>query len=198
MRARRALAGWRWGALGAMVSRVRATGSPAKGLSMSDSHTPSVPSGLRPVAARDVEVRARPSVYPAPFAARMEGRAKRQLGEVFGLKNFGVNLTELAPGAQSALMHAHTTQDEFVYVVEGRVTLKTPEGAVEMGPGDCVGFAAGGGAHHLVNQSGAPVVYLEIGDRMPGDAAHYPEDDLKAVMVDGAWVFFSKDGKPYA
>ena len=148
--------------------------------------------------AMDVPERSTPSVYPAPFAARMEGRIKRQLGNAFGLANFGVNLTELAPGAQSALMHVHTRQDEFVYVLEGHPTLETPAGSVELAPGMCAGFPAGGGAHHLVNRSDAPVRYLEIGDRTPGDRATYPQDDLVAVLVDGRWTFQHKDGRPYA
>ena len=58
----------------------------------------------RPVAlvAADAPLRAKASNYPEPFASRMAGRAKRPLGDLFGLTNFGVNLTRLAPGAQSA------------------------------------------------------------------------------------------------
>jgi uncharacterized cupin superfamily protein len=48
--------------------------------------------------ASNVPARARPSSYPEPFASRMEGRVKRPLGDLFGLKNFGVNLTTLRPG----------------------------------------------------------------------------------------------------
>ena len=47
--------------------------------------------------ATDVPARARVFSYPEPFASRMVGREKRILGELFGLKNFGVNLTRLAP-----------------------------------------------------------------------------------------------------
>jgi len=80
------------------------------------------------VAAAEVPARSRPSVYPEPFASRMAGREKRQLGDLFGLTNFGVNLTRLAPNAISALRHAHTRQDEFVYILQGRPTLHTDEG----------------------------------------------------------------------
>ena len=80
------------------------------------------------VVAAEVAPRARPSAYPAPFMPRVAGREKRQLGDVFGLKNFGVNLTRLAPKAQSALRHAHEKQDEFVYILEGNPTLVTDEG----------------------------------------------------------------------
>jgi uncharacterized cupin superfamily protein len=137
------------------------------------------------------------TVYPAPFAGRVAGRLKRALGDVFGLKNFGVNLTRLDPGAMSALMHRHAVQDEFVYVIEGELTLVTPGAEVVLTPGMCAGFPAGGLAHHLVNRSGAAAAYLEIGDRLPGDSAEYPNDDLKAVMAEGGWRLTRKDGTSY-
>ncbi len=71
------------------------------------------------VVASAVPPRTKKSVYPPVFAARMEGRDKRVLGDPFGLTHFGVNLTTLAPGAQSALLHAHSTQQEFLFVLEG-------------------------------------------------------------------------------
>jgi uncharacterized cupin superfamily protein len=125
-------------------------------------------------------------------------RQKRPLGDLFGLANFGVNLTRLAPGGESALRHAHVKQDEFVYVLEGQPTLVTDAGRERLGPGMCAGFKAGtGDAHHLVNETEEDVVYLEVGDRTPGDGAAYPDDDLSVVMVDGRWRFSHKDGRPY-
>lgn len=147
--------------------------------------------------ALEIAVRDKPSGYPEPFFSRMTGRQKRQLGNAFGLSNFGVNLTELAPGGESALMHKHTRQDEFVYVLEGTPTLATENGEEVLGPGMCVGFPANGVGHHLINRSAEPVLYLEIGDRTPGDEGHYPQDDLLAVMEDGNWVFRHKDGRAY-
>ncbi|MCP5151878.1 MAG: cupin domain-containing protein [Ectothiorhodospiraceae bacterium] len=155
----------------------------------------------KPIAmlASAVAPRAKPSTYPEPFASRMTGREKRQLGDVFGLKNFGVNLTRLAPGAMSALRHAHSRQDEFVYILAGAPTLVTDEGETLLGPGMCAGFAAGAGnGHHLVNRSADEVVYLEIGDRGAGDSASYPDDDIQAVLdASGHWQFLHKDGRPY-
>jgi uncharacterized cupin superfamily protein len=142
--------------------------------------------------------RAKATNYPEPFAARMAKREKRPLGDRFGLKAFGVNLTRLAPGGESALLHRHSRQDEFIYILEGRPTLVTDEGEVELGPGSCAGFPAGGRAHHLVNRSQADVLYLEMGDRTPGDSADYPEDDLVARLgPDGRWIMTRKDGTAY-
>lgn len=150
------------------------------------------------VLAAEVAPRSTPSNYPEPFASRMAGRTKRGLGAVFGLSNFGVNLTELAPGAVSALRHAHRTQDEFIYILQGHPVLRTDAGDTPLAPGLCAGFRAGSSdAHQLLNPTAAPVVYLEIGDRSAGDSVTYPDDDLKAALVDGHWVFTHKDGSPY-
>jgi uncharacterized cupin superfamily protein len=150
------------------------------------------------VVAADVPPRAKPSAYPEPFASRVAGRDKSVLGDLFGLTNFGVNLTRLAPGAISALRHAHTLEDEFVYVLEGRPTLYTDAGAHALEPGMCAGFKAGTGvAHHLVNETDRPVVYLEVGDRTPGDSATYPDDDLVATATSSGWRFSHRDGTPY-
>ncbi|HTY55467.1 MAG TPA: cupin domain-containing protein [Candidatus Binataceae bacterium] len=150
------------------------------------------------VEAAAVPPRSKPSNYPAPFASRMAGRTKRVLGDIFELKNFGVNLTRLSPGAQSALHHRHSAQDEFIYVLEGEPTLITDSREIAMCPGMCAGFAAGGAAHHLVNRSDRDVVYLEIGDRSRGDSAYYPDDDIQAVMnADGSWHFAHKNGTAY-
>jgi uncharacterized cupin superfamily protein len=149
------------------------------------------------ILAAEAAVRARASGYPSDLAARVAGREKRPLGELFGLSVFGVNRTRLAPGAWSALHHRHSRQDELVYVLEGTPTLVTDAGVTELSPGMCAGFPAGGSAHHLENRSGADVVILEIGDRTPGDEGSYPDDDLKAAMgPDGRYFYTRKDGSP--
>jgi len=139
------------------------------------------------------------TTYPEPYAAQVAGRLKRKLGDVFGLTNFGVNLTHLSPGAASALAHSHSKQDEFIYVLEGSLTLILGNEEFTLQPGDCCGFRAGTGvAHQLVNRSEAEVAYLEIGDRALGDEVEYPNDDLKVTQsADGAWTIFHKDGRPY-
>lgn len=150
------------------------------------------------IRAADAEPRVKPSNYPEPFASRMGERLKRPIGDLFGLANFGVNLTTLKPGGESALLHRHSKQDEFVYIIEGAATLVTDEGEVELTPGMCAGFPAAGVAHQLVNRTQDDVTYLEIGDRTAGDTGAYPNDDLQAVQdADGKWVFLHKDGSPY-
>ena len=150
------------------------------------------------VVAAEAPPRAKSTNYPEPFASRVAGRTKRTLGEIFGLKNFGVNLTTLKPGSVSSQRHAHIKQDEFLYVLQGHPTLHTDEGKTRLSPGMCAGFRGGSGnAHHLINETSEDVVYLEVGDRLPGDGATYPDDDLEAVLVEGRWQFRHKDGTPY-
>ena len=150
------------------------------------------------IVAAEAPPRPRPSGFPADLLAAIGGREKRPLGDLFGLRNFGVNLTRLPPGAASALRHAHALQDEFVFVLEGTPTLVTEAGETPLAPGMCAGFRAGSGdAHRLVNRGGADAVILEVGDRMPGDAVDYPDDDLMARPDAAGRVRYTrKDGTP--
>lgn len=150
------------------------------------------------IVAADVAPRTKRTNYPEPFASRMAGRDKRALGDVFGLSNFGVNLTRIAPGGISALRHAHSKQDEFIYVLQGRLMLRTDAGETQLSTGICAGFKAGtGDGHQLINRTEEDVIYLEIGDRSAGDSATFPDDDIQAVLVEGKWKFTHKDGTPY-
>ena len=149
--------------------------------------------------ALDVAPRIQAWIYPDPFAARTKGREKRQLGNLFGLSNFGVNLTRLLPGACSALRHSHTRQDEFIYILSGRPLLISDAGEIPLSPGMCAGFKAGtGNAHQLINRTDTEVLYLEVGDRSAGDCVSYPDDDFQLVTgADGNRQPLHKDGTPY-
>lgn len=137
--------------------------------------------------------------YPAPFREANANRWFRRLGDHAGLKNFGVNLVRIVPGGQSSARHAHKTQDEFIYVLEGEVELVTNAGPETLRAGQCAGFPAGtGNAHHFVNRSGCDVMLLVIGDRSPGEEGIYPDIDLQAKTdADGKWHYYRKDGTPY-
>lgn len=142
--------------------------------------------------------------YPQAFQSFVQGRRKAKLGDLFGLANFGVNYTTLVPGAASALAYHHTRQDEFVYILQGVATLQLGDCvAYEMKAGDCMGFPAGDGVAHCIrnrSDSTQPLVFLEVGDRTPGDAVDYPGVDLKLPASeenDGTVQFTHKDGLPY-
>jgi uncharacterized cupin superfamily protein len=149
------------------------------------------------IKATDAMPRDLPSGFPADLAVRMASRTKRPLGDMFGLTIFGVNLTHLAPGAWSMLHHKHSRQDEFIYVLEGTPMLITDAGEMQLSPGMCAGFPAGGSPHHLENRGTGDVVILEVGDRGAGEEVFLPDDDLRAVMgPDGGWRYTRKDGSP--
>lgn len=161
-----------------------------------------VPKAPLSIVAANAPLRPKPTSPPFPpeMVARVaSGREKRILGDAFGLTNFGVNLTRLAPGGQSALRHAHGKQDEFVYLLEGEAILITDAGETVLKPGMCAGFKAGtGDAHHIVNRTKQDVVFLEVGDRSAGDSVTYPDDDVLAVYgPDGKWKYSRKDGTSY-
>ena len=150
-----------------------------------------------PVFALDIAPRATPSNYPPQFAKRVTGRVKRALGDAFGLTRYGINLTILPPGVQSSLLHRHADQQEFIYVLAGRPTLRTENSEVQLEPGMCVGFLPNGDAHHLINRGGEDVHYLELGDRSDADRGEFPEDDLVAERNAGAWRYVHRDGSPW-
>ena len=140
----------------------------------------------------------RGSGYPEPYRSRMGDRMKKRLGDACGLTRFGVNLVTLGPGGQSALRHWHTLEDEFVYVVSGEVVLISEAGEQILGAGMCAGYPAGKrDAHHFVNRAKEPAQYLEIGNRIDGDNAFYPDDDRMWVETEGGTIAAHKDGRHY-
>ena len=137
--------------------------------------------------------------YPEKFKPLNSRRWNRRLGDHVGLTNFGVKLTRVEPGAQTSARHAHTRQDEFIWVIEGTVMLETNEGAQTLNAGMCAGFPAGGGnAHRFVNKTDKDVLLLIVGDRTPFDEVTYPDIDNHAKAgADGKYFFTKKGGSPH-
>ena len=154
---------------------------------------------LTPPALNPTEVAAATgSGYPEPFRSRVAARRKQKLGDALGLKNFGVNLTTIPPGAMSALRHWHSHEEEFIYIVSGELALVTDTGEQRLLPGMCAGFPAGkADGHCLLNRSDRDAVYLEVGDRKPDDTVTYPDDDIAAPATSQGRRFTKKDGTPY-
>jgi uncharacterized cupin superfamily protein len=137
--------------------------------------------------------------YPEPFRSRVMPRHKRRLGDELGLTLIGVNLTMLPPGKESSMRHWHTHEDEFVYVLEGEVVLRTDGGEQVLRAGMCAGFVAGvADGHQLINRSDRPALYLEVSNREPAaDRAHYPDVDLLWNPPSAPGRFSHRDGTPY-
>jgi len=118
--------------------------------------------------------------YPPPFNTSTMGRSKRILTKALRLSQFGVNLTELAPGSASAIRHWHSHEDEFIYVVSGEVTLVTSAGEQVLVAGMVAGFPGGvEDGHCFQNNSAQPVVILEVGTR---DMLANPDDMKKPYL----------------
>ena len=138
------------------------------------------------------------TIYPAEYAGAVQGRLKRALGDQFGLTQYGVNLTELAPGAASSVRHWHKVEDEFIYALEGEVVLVDDDGEHLLTPGMCAGFKANvPNGHQLVNRSQAPARYLEIGTRSPNETATYPDADMVGIKTGGVFTVTRKDGSAF-
>jgi len=136
--------------------------------------------------------------FPAEFQAPFEAREKKALGVALGLTQFGVNLVTLPPGSASAPRHWHANEDEFVYILEGTPTMITETGRQDLSPGMVAGFKAGvEDAHHMVNESDADVVYIEIGSRAADEVCTLPDVDLSVRREAGQMKFLHKDGTPY-
>ena len=137
------------------------------------------------------------SGYPAPFDTPCAERVRQRLGNAGGLRDFGVNLMRLPPGNWSSQRHWHSHEDEFVYVLEGGLTLIEDGGETVLRAGDCAAFAKGSGnGHHLINKSGGTAVYLEVGSRQPADVTTCSDIDMMSTNADGR--FIHKDGTPYS
>ena len=138
------------------------------------------------------------SAYPAQFKKSVEGREKTVLGDLAGLTQFGVNRTKLPPGVASSLRHWHEQEDEFIYVLEGELTLVEDGGEVLLKAGDAAGWKAGAAnGHMLVNKSSRDAVYLEIGSRSPRERAHYPDYDLVYTRDENGTRVTHRNGEPY-
>jgi uncharacterized cupin superfamily protein len=135
--------------------------------------------------------------YPPPHDEQIAGRSKKRMADAAGLTQFGVNLTTLKPGSASALRHWHENEDEFVYVLEGELTLIEDEGETILRAGDAAGFKAGvANGHCLVNRSDADAVFLEIGSRAARERAHYSDFDFVAAKDETGVRYTHKDGTP--
>jgi uncharacterized cupin superfamily protein len=119
------------------------------------------------------------SGYPEPYRSRVLPREKRRLGDALGLTRIGINQTTLPPGKESSMAHWHSREDEFVYVLEGEVVLRSAQREQRLTAGMCAGFPAGTQeGHQLINRSGHPAVYLEISNRDGEDSAYYSDADV--------------------
>jgi uncharacterized cupin superfamily protein len=132
--------------------------------------------------------------YPHPFDEPCRAQSCKRLARHAGLTQFGVNVTVIEAGAWSSQRHWHSHEDEFVWVLDGELTLITDAGEEPLRAGDCAAFRSGDpDGHHLVNKSGRLARVLEIGTSNPHDRCAYPDIDM--IADDRGYTH--RDGKPY-
>jgi len=140
------------------------------------------------------------TTYPAPYDTPCIARRKKAIGDVGGLTQCGAHIITLPPGSWSSQRHWHSTEDEFIMVLEGCPTFIDDNGETELVPGNITTHPAGdGNGHHMQNRTEKDVKFLIIGTRNPeADSGHYPDIDL-AIPANGTSdrVFTRKDGSPY-
>jgi uncharacterized cupin superfamily protein len=136
--------------------------------------------------------------YPGPYAQVLDKREKKQLGDVVGLSQFGVNITRLKAGGASSLRHWHREEDEFVYVLEGEVVLTEDDGETILRAGDCAGWKANAANGHCIeNRSDRDAIFIEVGTRAKAEYVVYPDADLILERDESGRRYKRRNGEPY-
>lgn len=135
------------------------------------------------------------TIYPPPYDKVVAGRSSLRLGEAGGLRQFGVNIVILQPGAVSSLRHWHLNEDEFVMITEGACILVEDAGEVEMHVGDCAAFPAGNpDGHHFINRTATEARFLVVGTKAKTEVATYSDVDFRVEQGGGSNRFTYRDG----
>ncbi len=111
-------------------------------------------------------------------------------GQTFGLKRLGIHHVVLPPGRRTSWPHAESTEEEFVYVIEGTPDCWLDGALHRLQPGDAVGFVPGTGeAHTFINNTDSEVRLLVVGDTNRDDnKIHYPlHPQRNASIGDRHW-----------
>ncbi len=117
-----------------------------------------------------------------------------RLSERTGLTRLPVNLMRLPPGKQSFIPHAHSVEEEFVFILSGRGTVTLDGEVTPIGAGDFLGFPTDGVVHHLTNiHPSDDLVYLTGGERAPVEVAKMPTIGKVAVFKDNGVTFYDED-----
>ena len=112
-------------------------------------------------------------------------RVDKSLGDEVGLKNIGIHLITIAAGDKSTEFHTHKYEEEAIYVLSGHGTEVIGDTSQKIGPGDFIGFPAGGAAHETVNDGTKPLVCLVIGQRLAQDVVDYPRKGKRLYRNSG-------------
>ena len=110
------------------------------------------------------------------------------IGPRLGGALLGGSLYELAPGESTWPYHYEHGSEEWLLVVKGRPTLRTPEGSRELSPGDVAVFPEGpAGAHKVTNATEEVVRVVIFSSKSPLAVVAYPDSDKVGIwtLADG-------------
>ena len=104
-------------------------------------------------------------------------------GKVVEGELYGATVYELEPGGASPY-HWHVGEEEFLLVMSGRPTLRTPGGECALRPWDVAWFVRGDeGAHQVRNDTDAPARVLMVSTRSDPEVAFYPDDGTVGMIA---------------
>jgi uncharacterized cupin superfamily protein len=120
------------------------------------------------------------------LARHERGFLNRSLGRDHDAKHCSIGVFELAPGQSGADYHFELTHEEWVIVVSGELTLRTPDGERVLRPGDTAAFVPGeAGAHAVRNDGAVPVRFAMPSTREESRSIVYPDTGKVAVVGPG-------------
>ena len=116
------------------------------------------------------------------------------LGRSAGMQRLGVNLIRIPPGKESFIPHAHSVQEEFVFVLEGAGEVVLDGVAHAIGPGDFVGFPTDGVVHSVVSKGPGDLLYLTGGENSRVEVADMPTIGKTTIFRNGTMTLAGADG----
>ncbi|WP_417808958.1 cupin domain-containing protein [Thioclava sp.] len=143
---------------------------------------------------RAAEIAAMEGLAKTHFLNDNAQRINKSLGDATGLTGIGVHLIEVAPGCESTEFHRHFHEDEAIFVLSGTATARIGDAREAIGPGDFIGYRAGGLAHAIENTGTEILRLLVIGQRLPHDVGDYPDKGKRLFRNAGmAWQLVDVD-----
>lgn len=100
-------------------------------------------------------------------------RVNKSLGDLTGITGFGFHIIEVEPGCETTEMHRHYHEDECVYILQGNAEAYVGDETFQVGPGDFLGYRAGGLGHSILNTGSETLKCIVVGQRLDNDVADY-------------------------
>ena len=125
-----------------------------------------------------------PNIDSPEWEAELPGLRGVRVGAAAGAEKLGATLYEVDPGGRVSPLHVHHANEELLFVIAGRPTLRTPEGERELEPGEVVAFLSGRrGAHQVLNRGDAPARVLIASTMIYPEVVEHPDSEKVVAMT---------------